>query len=92
MTITEAIKEKILNEDEYDQYEEGELGFELLRTIIKNAGYTDADISEELIGCLNKQNKDYQKRVAELEQEKLKNTFAEEIAVRLNRPTCRGYL
>lgn len=82
MTITEAIKEKILNADEYAQYEEGELGFEQLRTIFKNAGYTDAEIAEDLIGCLKKQNKDYQKRIAELEQEKLKNKYAEEVVIK----------
>lgn len=82
MTITEAIKEKILNADEYAQYEEGELDFERLRAIFKNADYTDADIAEDLIGCLKKQNKDYQKRIAELEQEKLKNKYAEEVVIK----------
>lgn len=82
MTLTEAIKEKILNEDDYAQYEEGELDFGRLRAIFKNAGYTDADIAEDLIGCLKKQNKDYQKRIAELEQEKLKNKYAEEVVVK----------
>lgn len=82
MTITEAVKEKILSEDEYAQYEEGELDFEQLRTIFKNAGYTDADIAEDLIGCLKKQNKDYQKRISELEQERLKNKYAEEVTVK----------
>ena len=82
MTITEDIKEKILNENEYAQYEEGEMKFEQLRAVFKNAGYTDKDIADELIGCLKKQNKGYQNTISELEQVKLKNTFAEEVAVK----------
>ncbi len=81
-TVAEAIKYKILKGDDYAQYEEGELDFGRLRAIFKNAGYADADIAEELIGCLKKQNKDYQKRIAELEQEKLKNKYAEEVVVK----------
>ncbi len=81
-TVAEAINYKILKGDDYTQYEEGELDFGRLRAIFKNAGYTDADIAEELIGCLKKQNKDYQKRIAELEQEKLKNKYAEEVVVK----------
>lgn len=82
MTITEAIKEKILKGDDYAQHEEGELDFGRLRAIFKNAGYMDADIAEGLIGCLKKQNKDYQKQIVELEQEKLKNKYAEEMVIK----------
>ncbi|MCX5726858.1 MAG: hypothetical protein NT030_06795 [Candidatus Saganbacteria bacterium] len=82
--VADEIGEKIFSEEEFLQNEEGELSFEQLCAIFKRAGYTDADIAKELIGCLKKQNKDYQKQIAEFEQEKLKNKYAEEIAVKLN--------
>ncbi len=80
--IMESIGEKVMSEDEYLEFEDKGLEFEQLRAILKRAGYADTDIAEALIGSLKKQNKDYQKRIAELEQEKLKNKYAEEVVVK----------
>jgi hypothetical protein len=80
--VAEALEYRLLKGDDYAQYEEGELDFGRLRAIFKNAGYSDADIAEELIGCLKKQNKGYQKTISELEQEKLKNKYAEEVVIK----------
>ena len=73
-----------MNEDELEQYEKYELNFNQLRTILKNVGYTDAVIARELIECLKKENRDCQKRIQELEQEKIKNKYAEEVSVKVN--------
>ncbi|MFZ5801652.1 MAG: hypothetical protein ACOY3K_00875 [Candidatus Omnitrophota bacterium] len=81
-TVAEAIKEKAMNEDELMQHEEGELGFPELRAIFTRAGYTDADIAKELIGCLKKQNQGYQRQIAEFEKVKQKNRYAEEVCVK----------
>jgi hypothetical protein len=80
--IMESIGEKVMNEDEYLEFEDKGLEFEQLKVIFKRAGYADTDIAEALIGSLKKQNKDYQKRIAELEQEKLKNKYAEEVVIK----------
>jgi hypothetical protein len=80
--VVEALKYRLLKGDDYAQYEEGELDFGRLRAILKNAGYTDADIARELIGCLKKQSNGFQKQIAELEHEKLKNKYAEEVVIK----------
>lgn len=80
--VAETIKEKAMSEDERAQYEDGELGFDGLRAIFAKAGYTDADIAKELIKCLKKQNEGYQKTIMELEKEKQKNRYAEEVSIK----------
>ena len=65
--MCEAVKEKIMNEDKVKRYGEGERSFNQLRTILKNAGYTDGDFTRELIEFLKKQNIVYQKRIDDLE-------------------------
>jgi hypothetical protein len=82
--IMESIGEKVMNEDEYLTFEDTGLEFEQMKAILKRAGYTDKVIAEELKACLKKKNKGYEKRIEELHQEKLKNAFAEEVAVKVN--------
>jgi hypothetical protein len=82
--IFESTGEKIMNEDEFLDFEDKGLEFEQMKTILKRAGYTDNDVAGELIECLKKQNKGYEKRIEELNQERLKNAFAEEVTVKLN--------
>ncbi len=81
--VIEPIKDKILDEDEYSKYEDGELRFEELKEILKKAGYTNVNISEELIKSFKKQNEDYKKRVYDLEQQKIKNKVAEEVNIKI---------
>lgn len=82
--IMKSIGEKILNEDEYLAFEDTGLDFEQMKAILKRAGYTNKDIARELIECLKKQNKEYEKQIEKLDQERLKNAFAEEVAVKLH--------
>ncbi len=82
--IMESISEKVMNEDEYLDFEDKGLEFEQMKTILKRAEYTDKDIAEALIECLEKQNKGYEKCIEELNQERRKNAFAEDVAIKIN--------
>lgn len=82
--IMESIGEKIMNGDEYLAFENSGLDFEQMKSILKRAGYTNKDIAKELIKSLEKQNHGCNKRIEKLNQELLKNAFAEEIAVKLH--------
>ncbi|HLD70032.1 MAG TPA: hypothetical protein VJA17_04625 [Candidatus Omnitrophota bacterium] len=82
--IMESIGEKIMTEDEYLDFKDKGLEFEQMKAILKRAGYVDKDIAGELIECLKKQNKGYEKRIEELNQERLKNAFAEDVAIKVN--------
>ena len=55
-----------------------------LLEIFRKAGNTDKDMAEALIKCLEKQSKGYEERIEEHCQERLKNTLAEEWAVKIN--------
>lgn len=80
--VADAIKAKAMSEAQLAQYENGEFSFAELRAIFEKAGYTDAELAKELIECLKKQNKGYQKTIAELEKEKQKNRYAEEVNIK----------
>lgn len=43
---------------------------------------TNEELDEEIAECRNRQNKHSQKRIAELEQAKLKNKYAEEVTIK----------
>lgn len=77
-------KYRILQGNEFKQFEEGELELEDLRTILKRAEYSDKDITDALILWLEEQNEDYKKQIYDTEQKKLKNRLAEEVAIKLN--------
>lgn len=82
--IMESIGDKVMNEAEFFAFEDKGLEFKQMKAIFDRAGYTDKDIAEELIVCLNKQNKGYEKNIEEFQREKLKNAFAEEVEVKLS--------
>ena len=82
--IAEEFKLELFTEDEFLKFEEGELGHAELLAIFRKAGNTDKDMAEELVKCLKKQSNGYEKRIEELNQERLKNDFAEEVAIKLN--------
>lgn len=82
ITLVNALKEKILDKEEYARFKETEYSFEELRAIFRNAGYTDKDIAEELIECLENQNKKYQKQIEDIEKEKQKNRYAEQVEIK----------
>ena len=81
--IFEDKKEEILTDEEYIQYDDYEMSFEELKNIFQKAGYTDADLTNEIIRHLKKENDKYQKCIKEFEQEKLKNKYAEEVCVKV---------
>lgn len=65
-------------------YIDEEATFEDMKKLLDKSGYTKEDISNILIECLEKQNKDYQEKITEIEKQKLKNNFREEVLVKLN--------
>lgn len=76
-------KYKILQDEEFNQFEEGELELEDLRAILKRAGYSDKDITDALIRWLEEQNEGYKKAIYDIEQKKLKNRIAEEVNIKI---------
>ena len=80
--VIRADKYKILEGDEFKQFEEGELELPQLRAILKREGYTHKDIADVLIAKYEKQNEEYKKKIYNLEQEKLKNRSAEEVNIK----------
>ena len=81
--VAEAIREGVMSEDEFLRFEKGELSFEEIKTAFKKAGYSDKDITNELIRELEKQSEGYEKRIYDLEQKKLKNRSAEEVNIKI---------
>jgi len=81
--VAEAIKEKVMSEDECTRLEEGELSFEELKAVFVKAGFTDKDITDILIRELMKQNKTYNKQIFDLEKKKVKNEIAEEVNIKI---------
>ena len=81
--VIRANKYKILQGDEFTQFEEGELELEDLKAILKRAEYSDKDIADALIRWLEEQNEDYKKAIYDIEQKKLKNKIAEEVNVKI---------
>jgi len=77
-------KYRILQGDEFTQFEEGEIELDRLRSILKRAEYTDKDIAGVLIAEHEKHNEDYKSKIYDLEQKKLKNKITEEV----NRMIC----
>lgn len=75
-------KYSILQNREFELFEQGELEFEDLRKIINRANYSDKDIADKLIQDREKQNEDYKKQIYDLEQKKLKNKIAEEVSIK----------
>jgi len=82
--VIKANKHRILQGDEFTQFEEGEIEHPQLRSILKRAEYTDKDIAGVLIAEHEKQNEEYKKKIYDLEQRKLKNKITEEV----NRMIC----
>ncbi len=82
--IADEVKESMFTEEEYLQYEDNKFGHAELLAIFKRAGNTDKDIAETLVKALEKQSKGYERNIEEFRQEKLKNTLAEEWAVKIN--------
>ena len=81
--VIRADKYKILQDEEFNQFEEGELELEGLRAVLKRAEYSDKDIADALIRWLEEQNEGYKRAIYDLEQKKLKNRIAEEVNIKI---------
>jgi len=44
--VAGALKEKVLSEDEYTKFEDGDLSFKELKELFKRACYTDKGVTE----------------------------------------------
>lgn len=75
--------DNLLNEDEFEKYEEGELKFEEIKNIFKRAGYDDKKISQKLIEKLKKQNEGYKNNILKIEKEKKRNKMQEEVNIKI---------
>ena len=82
--VIKTDKYRILQGDEFTQFEEGELEHPQLRSILKRAEYTDKDIAGVMIAEYEKHNVEYKSKIYDLEQKKLKNKITEEV----NRMIC----
>lgn len=76
-------KYSILQGNEFNQFEAGELEHQDLSGILRRAGYSHKDIVDALIEGLNKQNEDCKKQIYALEQKKIKNKIAEEVGIKV---------
>jgi len=76
--------DNLLNEDEFEKCEEGELKFEEIKDIFKRAGYDDKKISQKLIEGLKKQNEGYKDNIIKIEKEKKRNKMQEEVNIKIN--------
>lgn len=78
---------EMLNEqksDDQDRIDNNNLSFEEMREILTEAGFkTDKDIADVLIYCVEEQNDQIKEEIQELEKEKQKNRFAEEIRLKV---------
>ena len=82
--VIKTDKYRILQGDEFTQFEEGELELPQLRSILKRAEYADKDITGVLIAEYEKHNEEYKNKIYDLEQKKLKNKITKEV----NRMIC----
>lgn len=78
LEIIDALKYRILTENEHKLYDNGDFDFATIKKVLQRANFTDQDIANELIKNLQQKNVGHQKDLAVLEQKKRKNTFTEE--------------
>lgn len=81
--IIDEDTDNLLNEDELEEYENGELKFEEIKNIFKRAGYNDKKISQKLIELFEKQNEKYKNRILKIEKEKKRNKMREEVNIKI---------
>ena len=81
--VAEGIGDEMFSSEEYFKFEEGKLSWEEILAIFRKAGNTDQDIANALVIEIEKRSNDYLKRIKEIEQEKLKNKYAEEVKVQV---------
>lgn len=84
MIIGDDDTDNLLSEEEFEKYENGELGFEEIKDIFKRAGCDDKKISQKLIEELKKQNEGYKDSILKIEKEKKRNKMKEEINIKIN--------
>jgi hypothetical protein len=73
LTVIEDEEEGILTDDEKARLEQCAINFEETKQILKRAGYTNADITKKLIGCLEAQNSEHEETIRDLERSKIDN-------------------
>ena len=77
--VIRANKYRILQGDEYRQFEEGELEHPQLLSILRRAEYSDNDIANTLIEIYEKSNEEYLRKIYELKKAQVRNNSAEEV-------------
>lgn len=82
--IAEEVNDEQLSEEDAQRIAAEEMSFEELRALFTQSGYTDEKLAQTLIPQLEKQNKESEEQIAELEQQKLQNKLAEEVMVKTN--------
>lgn len=80
--VIEANKNRVLKGEELSQFEEGELEYPQLRSILERAEYTDKDIAAALIAKYEKKKEGYKEYIYELEKTKNRNENDEEINIK----------
>ena len=83
MIIGDDDNNNLLSKEEFEKYENGELGFEELKNAFKRAGYDDKKISKKLIEGLIKQNEGYRNSILKNEKEKKRNKIQEEVNIKM---------
>jgi len=83
MIIGDYDTNNLLSKEEFEKYENGELGFEEIKNAFKRKGYDDKKISQKLIEGLKKQNEGHKDKIIEIEKEKKRNKMKEEINIKM---------
>lgn len=82
--ILDEVGDDVFIEGQKERYEEAELSFGDMRTILAEHDYTDKKLAETLIPLYEKQNKKYQEEIKALERQKKNNALAEEVQVKVH--------
>lgn len=83
MIIGDDDANNLLSKEEFEKYENGELGFEEIKNIFKRAGYDDKKISQKLIEELKKQSEGYKNSILKIEKEKKRNKMQEKVNIKM---------
>ncbi len=83
MVLTKIGDEILNNEDICLKLARGNLTFDDMKRFLSETGYTDNDIKDILIECLEEENQSIQKGIHEIEQAKDRNQLLEEVNIKI---------
>jgi hypothetical protein len=83
MVLTKIGDEILNNEDICLKLARGSLRFDDMKRFLSETGYTDNDIKDILIECLEEENQSIQKGIHEIEQAKDRNQLLEEVNIKI---------